>query len=85
MNTPIQGSAADIIKVAMVNVYYELKKRKLKSILILQIHDELIVEAEKEEKDEVMKLLKDIMEKSTVLNVPLKADVKVGESWYETK
>jgi DNA polymerase-1 len=45
----------------------------------------LIVEAEKEEKDEVMKLLKDIMEKSTVLNVPLKADVKVGESWYETK
>ncbi|QAT63458.1 DNA polymerase I [Acidilutibacter cellobiosedens] len=85
MNTPIQGSAADIIKVAMVNVYYELKKRKLKSRLILQIHDELIVEAEKEEKDEVMKLLKDIMEKSTVLNVPLKADVKVGESWYETK
>ncbi|RKD33171.1 DNA polymerase I [Thermohalobacter berrensis] len=85
MNTPIQGSAADIIKVAMVNVYRELKKRKMKSRLILQVHDELIIEAHKDEVDEVKKLLKDLMENAIKLNVPLKVDMKTGDSWYETK
>lgn len=85
MNTPIQGSAADIIKISMVKVYNELKKRKLKSRLILQVHDELIVETEKSELEEVSKLLKDCMENAVSLKVPLTVDVKYGETWYETK
>lgn len=85
MNTPIQGSAADIIKISMVKVYSELKKRKLKSRLILQVHDELIVEAEKSELQEVSVLLKQCMENAMELKVPMTVDVKSGESWYETK
>ncbi len=85
MNTPIQGSAADIIKMAMVKVYKELRQRKLKSRLILQIHDELIIETHRDEVDEVKELLKDIMEKAIVLDVPLLVDLEVGASWYETK
>lgn len=85
MNTPIQGSAADIIKIAMVNVYEELKKRKLKSKLILQIHDELIIEARKDEVEEVKALMKDIMENAIKLDVPLTVDLEVGDSWYDTK
>ncbi len=85
MNTPIQGSAADIIKMAMVKVYNELKKRKLKSRLILQIHDELIVETSKDEVEEIKVMLKDIMENSIKLVVPLTVDLEVGVSWYDTK
>ncbi len=85
MNTPIQGTAADIIKISMVRVYNELKKRKLKSRLILQVHDELIIETEKTELDEVSKLLKDCMENAVSLAVPITVDVKYGETWYETK
>ena len=85
MNTPIQGSAADIIKVAMVKVYDELKKRELKSSLILQVHDELIIETHKDELEEVKTLLKDLMENAVKLSVPLKVDMETGESWYETK
>lgn len=85
MNTPIQGSAADIIKIAMVNVYSELKKRKLKSKLILQIHDELIIEATEDEVEEVKTLMKNIMENSIELSVPLTVDLQVGDSWYDTK
>lgn len=85
MNTPIQGSAADIIKIAMVNVYNELKKRKLKSKLILQIHDELIIEATEDEVEEVKTLMKNIMENSIELSVPLTVDLQVGDSWYDTK
>ncbi len=85
MNTPIQGSAADIIKVAMVKVYKKLKKKKLKSRLILQVHDELIIEVHHDELDEVKKMLQEIMEDAITLNVPLKVDMKVGNSWYETK
>ncbi|MBU5294080.1 DNA polymerase I [Anaerosalibacter bizertensis] len=85
MNTPIQGSAADIIKIAMVRVYKELKKRNMKSKLILQVHDELIIEAHEDEKEEVENILRQIMESSVELNVPLKVDIKMGESWYETK
>lgn len=85
MNTPIQGSAADIIKLAMVNVFYELKKRGLKSRLILQVHDELIIEAHREEVEEVKILLKDLMESAITLNVPLMVDMETGDSWYDTK
>lgn len=85
MNTPIQGSAADIIKIAMVNVHRELNRRRLKSRLILQVHDELIIEAHESELEEVTKLLKDSMENAVSLKVPLSVDVKSGKSWYETK
>jgi len=85
MNTPIQGSAADIIKIAMVKVYKELKKRKMKSRLILQVHDELIVEAHKDEVEEVMKIVKEKMEAAVQLKVPITVDVKSGMSWYDTK
>lgn len=85
MNTPIQGSAADIIKMAMVKVYRELKERKLKSRLILQVHDELIVETLKSELEEVKTLVKDCMENAYELSVPLTVDIKSGNSWFEAK
>jgi DNA polymerase I len=85
MNTPIQGSAADIIKIAMVKVYRELTERNLKSRMILQVHDELIIETHRDEKDEVAQILKDCMENATRLSVPLSVEVKTGSSWYETK
>jgi DNA polymerase-1 len=85
LNTPIQGTAADIIKIAMVKVYNELKKRSLKSRLILQVHDELIIEAYRDEAEEVSNILKTSMENAIELSVPLKADVKSGRSWFEAK
>ncbi|MFA5524866.1 MAG: DNA polymerase I [Tissierellales bacterium] len=85
MNTPIQGSAADIIKLAMVNVYSELKKRGLESRLILQVHDELIIETHRNELEEVKVLLRDLMENAFELNVPLSVDMETGDSWYDTK
>lgn len=85
MNTPVQGSAADIIKIAMVKVSKRLKKEKLKSKLILQIHDELIVEATMDEMEIVEKLLKEEMEHAYKLKSSLKADVQSGKSWYDTK
>lgn len=85
MNTPIQGSAADIIKIAMVNVYKELKQRNLKSRLILQVHDELIVETYKSEVDIVKSILKEQMENAVQLSVPLTVDLNAGESWYDAK
>lgn len=85
MNTPIQGSAADIIKLAMVKVYNKLKNDKLKSRLILTVHDELIIEIHKDEEDIVQDFVKDIMENSISLKVPLKVDMMIGDSWYDTK
>ncbi|MCC3867665.1 DNA polymerase I [Terrisporobacter mayombei] len=85
MNAPIQGSAADIIKIAMVNVYNRLKDEQLKSKLILQVHDELIVEAVEEEIDKVCKIVKEEMESAVNLQVHLDVDLNVGNSWYETK
>lgn len=85
MNTPIQGSAADIIKIAMVRVHKELRDRKLKSRLILQVHDELIIETFKEEKEEVGRILQESMEGAAALAVPLSVDVKEGGNWYEAK
>ena len=85
MNTPIQGTAADIMKIAMVNVYKELKLRKLNSKIVLQIHDELLIEADEKEKEEVKQILKDCMESACTLNVPLKVEAEEGKSWYQAK
>jgi len=84
-NTPIQGSAADIIKMAMVKVYKELKERKLKSRLILQVHDELIIETAADEEAEVRNLLEECMVNAAKLSVPLVAETKSGKSWYDAK
>ena len=85
MNAPIQGSAADIIKIAMVNVHNRLEEEGLKSNLILQVHDELIVESPIEEVERVRVLLKEEMENAVNLKVNLDVDLNVGDSWYETK
>lgn len=85
LNTPIQGSSADIIKIAMVNVYNALKAGGYKSRILLQVHDELIIEAHKSEVDAVSEILKENMENAFKLNVPLIADVHEGTNWYEAK
>ncbi len=85
MNSPIQGTAADIIKIAMINVFRELKERKLKSRLILQIHDELLIEAAEEEKDDVIEILRRNMEEAAKLAVPLYVDIHTGNSLYDAK
>jgi DNA polymerase-1 len=83
MNTPIQGSAADIIKIAMVKVYRELKSRGLRSSLILQVHDELIIEAHKDEIEKASSILKDAMENAVRMSVPLVVSVSIGNNWKE--
>ncbi len=85
MNAPIQGTAADIIKIAMVEVYKALKENNLKSKLILQIHDELIVESYPDELVEVKKIVKTKMEEAAKLAVPLQVELNTGKSWYDTK
>ncbi len=85
MNAPVQGSAADIIKLAMVNVYKRLKNEGLMSKLILQVHDELIVEAEPSEVSIVEKILVEEMESAIEITVPLKVDMNSGKTWYDTK
>lgn len=85
MNAPIQGTAADIIKIAMVGVDREIKKRQLKSRLILQVHDELLIEADVEEVEEVKDILRQQMEQAAELKVPLIVDMHTGNNWYEAK
>jgi len=85
LNTPIQGTAADIIKIAMVNVHAGLKKGKLKSRLILQVHDELIIETANDEIDQVKSILRKSMENAYKLKVPLDIDLHMGKNWYEAK
>ena len=82
---PIQGTAADIIKKAMNNVYYALKSGGFKSKLILQVHDELIVDTYKEELEEVRNILNEEMENAVALVVPLVVDIGEGYSWFEAK
>lgn len=85
LNTPIQGTAADILKKAMVEIYDEFNKRNLKSKMLIQVHDELVFNVVKEELEEVKGIVKDIMENTFKLNVPLKVDIEVGNNWYEAK
>ena len=85
MNTPIQGTAADIIKIAMIKVYNRLKAEKLDAYLILQVHDELIVECKDEIKDVVSKILQEEMQNATTLSVPLSVDAHTGKTWYQAK
>ena len=85
MNAPVQGTAADIIKIAMVHVNRRLKEEHLQSRLVLQIHDELIIETKKEELEKVQKLLVDEMTHAAELSVPLLVDANVGNSWYDAK
>lgn len=85
MNTPIQGTAADIMKLAMINIYRELNKKNLKSKIILQVHDELLIEVIPEEKEEVKQILKQEMENVIKLKVPLKIDIEEGKNLYEAK
>lgn len=82
-NTPIQGTAADIIKIAMVKVFNALKENNLKSKLILQVHDELIIETYEPEKEKVEKLLKECMEGACDLKAKLVAEVGEGKTWYD--
>ena len=85
MNSPIQGAAADIIKIAMIRVNQRLKEQKMKSRLVLQVHDELLIEAYEPELDEVQKILKYEMEHAAELKVPLEIDMHTGDNWYEAK
>ena len=83
MNAPIQGSAADIMKIAMLKIYERIKTADLKSRLLLQVHDEVLVETAVEEKEEVRKIIKESMEGAAKLKVPLTADLNEGNNWYE--
>ena len=85
MNTPIQGTAADIMKMAMIEVYRKLKANNLKSKLVLQVHDELLIEAVIEEESVVKDILKNTMENVVKFKVPLKVEVEEGKDWYEAK
>lgn len=83
MNSPLQGSAADIMKIAMINVARALKENNLRSRIVLQIHDELLVETYPEEKDQVKQILHDEMKNAAHTAVPLEVEVEEGTDWYE--
>ena len=85
LNTPIQGTSADIIKKAMVEIHKKIKEKKLKSKLIIQVHDELVFDCLKEEQEIITTIMKDVMENICKLNVPLKIDIEYGNNWYEAK
>jgi DNA polymerase-1 len=83
INMPVQGTSADIIKVAMVNLYREMNERRLKSKMMLQVHDELIFEVPQDEMEEMRQLVPQVMSTALELNVRLKVDVKTGGNWGE--
>ena len=85
LNTPVQGSSADILKKAMIEIYQEFKERKLKSKMLIQVHDELVLNVLNDELDTVKEIVKRIMETTYQLNVPLKVDIEMGSDWYEAK
>ena len=85
LNTPIQGTSADIIKKAMVDIYKEFKKQNIKSKMIIQVHDELVFDMLIEEQDRVLKIVKDCMENVYKFNVPLKVEIESGINWYQAK
>jgi DNA polymerase-1 len=83
INAPIQGSAADIIKIAMIRIHEKFKEQSLKSKMLLQVHDELVFDVYKSEKDMVKKIVQDTMESAVQLDVPLKIDLEFGKNWLE--
>ena len=85
MNTPIQGTAADIMKIAMIKVYKKIKEQGLKSKIVLQVHDEMMIEVPIEEKEQVEKIMKESMESAASLKVPLIAEISSADNWYECK
>ena len=85
MNTPIQGTAADIMKIAMIKVFDKLEEEKLDAKIILQIHDELLIECKVEEKEKVKQILKSSMENATKLSIPLEVEVSEADNWYDVK
>ena len=85
MNSPIQGTAADIIKIAMIRVWKRLKEENLKSRLILQVHDELLIETAEDELEKVKTILEEEMKKAADLSVTLEIDMHTGKNWYEAK
>ncbi len=84
-NMPLQGSAADIIKIAMIRVFNRLKEEGLQAKMVLQVHDELMLDCPLEEKEQATKILKEEMENAVNLKVPLTVDISTGKSWYEAK
>ena len=85
LNTPIQGTAADILKKAMVEIYDEFNKRGLKSKMLIQVHDELVFNVLNSELEEVKSIVRNIMENTFKLSVPLIVDIEIGNNWYEAK
>ena len=85
MNTPIQGTAADIIKIAMIRAYQLMKKADLKSRILLQVHDELVLEVVESEIPRIKEILTEAMEKAAELAVPLSIDINIGKNWAEAK
>ena len=85
MNTPIQGTAADIMKIAMNTVYTKIEKSKIDAKIILQVHDELMLEVKEEQVEEAKKILIESMENATKLSIPLKVEVVTAKSWYDAK
>ena len=85
MNSPIQGTAADIIKIAMIRVDQRLRREGLRSRIVLQVHDELLIETWKEELEQVQSILATEMKRVAQLQVELEIDMKMGNSWFETK
>ena len=83
INAPIQGSAADIIKIAMIRVHEKFKEQSLKSKMLLQVHDELVFDVHKSEKNIVKSIVRDTMESAVQLDVPLKIDLEFGKNWLE--
>jgi DNA polymerase-1 len=85
MNSPIQGTAADIIKIAMINTHRALKKSGIDARLILQVHDELIIEAHKDCSERALEILRKEMENAISLSVPLTAEISIGSNWLDAK
>ncbi len=85
MNTPIQGTAADIMKIAMIHVYQKIKENNMKSKIVLQVHDEMIIESPKEEAEKMKEIIKKEMESAIKLDIPLIADISEADNWYECK
>lgn len=83
INMPVQGTAADMIKIAMINIYSELNKKKLKSRMILQVHDELVFEVEKSELEEIKKIVSNKMKNALKLDAPIDVEIGVGDNWFE--